>query len=55
MDTESNKVLLVGIGETGLGTSQKIRTNKVKGLLHLVLKRSHNSNCSMPQRYKKQN
>ncbi|MBD5304886.1 MAG: hypothetical protein HDS12_01140 [Bacteroides sp.] len=35
MNTESNKVLMVGIGETGLGTSQKIRTNKVKGITTL--------------------
>ena len=35
MNTESNKVLLVGIGETGLGTIQIIRRNKVKGITTL--------------------
>ena len=35
MNTESNKVLLVGIGKTGLGTIQIIRKNKVKGITTL--------------------
>ena len=35
MNTDSNKVLLVGIGETGLGTIQIIRSNKVKGITTL--------------------
>ena len=32
MNTESNKVLLVGIGETGRGAIQIIRKNKVEGI-----------------------
>ena len=35
MNIDSNKVLLVGIGETGRGTIQIIRRNKVKGITAL--------------------
>ncbi|MBD5269261.1 MAG: hypothetical protein HDS43_01375 [Bacteroides sp.] len=35
MDTESNKVLLLGIGETGLAVTQILGRNKVKGITTL--------------------